>query len=637
MKNRFLNIFLSLAVVAGGMAGLSSCNDELNVTPDGRMTDDVIFSTPENTKDYFASAFSHIPYKMFMYYFFENFLIDMADEGWTSSESQPLLIANLYAGAQNVSKHTFEWDDTGQGKWDGGYWNRYWAMVRILNKCLERFPTAAFESEEERAKCTAEARVLRAFYYLQLVKFYGDLPIITDVYGINTSYAGLRRAEAWEVLQHIVSECEEALKCPELPWTLTSVQQRNRMTKGIACAIISQASLFAASPLFCHEQNLWEYAYEKNKKAFDDLVANGYELYNHLNDKTAYQNAYEEYFASRSYSGSKADDLETIWGSPFVGAGGINHACINGIPIFTGTFAAGVIPTQELVDAYDMLATGEPIYDLANPYVDEKHSDININAKSGYDPENPYVGRDPRFYASIYYNGCKVNTGVLNKTAEIWNNEQTWNGGECPYKADKGTSGNAKIEVPNTVTRQYTRTGYYNRKYHAYKVTPAQTKDEGNWKYYRLGEIYLNLAEAAAECGKTDEAMKLVNEIRHRAGFAPAVDKKASSVEEARLIVRHERQVELSFEEHRYFDCRRWGTYYQDIQEEKYNTGMWIHKDGSKFVYVRFPLGVAQGEDVSKHCYEAKYRLVPIPLKESNNLGSLTGSGAKVWQNPGWE
>ena len=104
------------------------------------------------------------------------------------------------------------------------------------------------------------------------------------------------------------------------------------------------------------------------------------------------------------------------------------------MPIFAvETHQAGCIPTQELVDAYDMLATGEPIYDLANPYVDEKHSDININTRSGYNPEKPYEGRDPRFYASVIYNGSKLNTGVLNKTVEIWNNENTWDGKECSF------------------------------------------------------------------------------------------------------------------------------------------------------------------------------------------------------------
>lgn len=635
MKKLIFNILLSASAVLGTSVTLTSCQDELDVTPDGRTTMEEVFSSADNTKDYFASAWAHIPRKMFFYYFFENYMIDMADEGWSSDDGQPLLIDKIYAGSFNTIKHHFEWDDPTMDKWDGGYWVRYWQMVRILNNCIINFPTAAFDSEADRDRCLAEARVLRAYYYLLLTKFYGDLPIITDAMSINSPYASLERQPAYEVFQHIVAECKDVVEnSQELPWRITSVKERNRMTKGIACAIISQASLYAASPLYCHGENLWKYAADMNKYAFDKLIENGYELYNHINNTTAYKTAYEEYFASFSYAGSKADDLETIWGASQCGGAGVNTSAINGVPLLTGQFKAGVCPTQELVDAYDMLATGEPIYDLNNPYVDEKHSDININPKSGYDPKNPYNGRDPRFAACIIYNGSKVHDGVFNKTIETWNNEKTWDGDKCNY-ATTG-AGNCKIDF-DLIVRKNCRTGYYNRKYHVYKLQPNDTKDDGNWKFFRLGEVYLNYAEAAAESGDITTAMKLVNDIRHRAKFDPKVDKVASGIEEARLIVRHERHVELAFEEHRYFDVRRWATPDQEITEEKYNTGMWIHKDGTKYVYNRFPLGFSKGTAPSKNHYDGKYRLVPIPLSDSNILGAATGKGADYWQNPGWE
>ncbi|MCM1519914.1 MAG: RagB/SusD family nutrient uptake outer membrane protein [Lachnoclostridium sp.] len=633
MKKHFYNILLAVAALCSAGMMLQSCADDLDVTPDGRMDDAAIFSTPENTKDYFASAWAHVPQKMFRYYFFDNLVIDMSDDAWSTDDYSSLLIGDIYAGNLNSTKHLFEWDSTDMDKWDGGYWSRYWMMIRILNNCIINFPEAAFDSEAERDQCIAEARVLRAFYYLMLVKFYGDLPIIEDVNGVTTDYSDLTREPAWKVLQWVVSECELALKSENLPWAITNVQLAQRMTKGIACAIISQASLFAASPLFCHGENLWNYAYQKNLSAYNQLKANGYALYTTLTDPKSYSSCYEEYFASRSYAGSKADDHETIWGGTWMGVASVNLSTINGVPLFTDSFKAGTVPTQELVDAFDMLATGEPIYDLANPYKDEKHSDININSKSGYDPANPYDGRDPRFYACIFYNTSKINTGVLDKTVETWNNEITWDGKNCTYKADKGTSGSCKVDA---TARRYTRTGYYNRKYHAYKTSPSQSKDEGNWKYFRLGEVYLNLAEAAIEDGKVGDGIALINEIRHRAGFSPSVDKKTTDQVEARRILRHERQIELCYEEHRYFDVRRWGTSDEPITEEIYNTGMWIHKDGKNYVYQRFPLGGAQGAAPSKNAYEGKNRLIPIPLKETNRLGAATGLGADYWQNPGW-
>ncbi|MDE6394164.1 MAG: hypothetical protein K2K77_02375, partial [Duncaniella sp.] len=116
MKKNFINIFLAASMLFGTGFSMTSCQDDLDVTPDGRMTQDAIFSSPENTKDYLASAWSHIPQKMFMYYFFDNFLIDMADEGWSSADYiSYLLIGNLYNGNCNSTKHRFEWDDTAQG------------------------------------------------------------------------------------------------------------------------------------------------------------------------------------------------------------------------------------------------------------------------------------------------------------------------------------------------------------------------------------------------------------------------------------------------------------------------------------------------------------------------------------------
>ena len=81
---------------------------------------------------------------------------------------------------------------------------------------------------------------------------------------------------------------------------------------------------------------------------------------------------------------------------------------------------------------------------------------------------------------------------------------------------------------------------------------------DGRFRFYRLGKIYLNLAEAAIESGHLNEGLALINTIRHRAGFAPAVDVTASTKEGARLLLRHERQVELACEEDRFFDVRRW-------------------------------------------------------------------------------
>lgn len=620
---------IAASLVAGG------CSDDLDATPDGRLTMEEVFNNPEHTAGYLSTAWKHTERGPFMHHFFENFFTSISDEAWSTDDYQPLNISFFYDGTNSAAKSPWTWDSRDQGKWEGNYWRRYWETIRILNQFLENIPTAAVNSESDRSLFTAEARILRAYYYNRLAKMYGGLPLITWTTDVSTSYDGVERTPAWKVFQWCVEECEEALKCDNLPWHIESQQQRDRMTKGIACAIISQASLFAASPLFCEGQDLWQYAYEKNKEAFDLLTANGYELYSHLNAPKEYPNAYAEYFSRRSFANTCPDDKETIWGCS--SKCDVMLCVVNAVPRIQGQFKAGVCPSQELVDAYDMLETGEPIYDLSNPYVDEKHTDINVNSRSGYDPQNPYVGRDPRFYATIIYDGCSYNTGVRNEKIRIYSNKFLWTGERTSNTGKVATKeGNCH---PSVNDRLYTRTGYYNRKFHTYKATEANGKDEGNWKLFRLGEVYLNYAEAAAEAGHTDEAMTLVNAIRHRAGFAPAVDRKASSRDEARLIVHHERHVELAYEEHRYFDVRRWQVEGTDIKEERWQTGVWIStspdNESKGLVYTRFPLGKSQGTEPSSATHEAQNRLMPIPLTEENNLNAATGIYG-VWQNWGW-
>ncbi len=641
MKKLFANILIAATAFSG--LGLSSCADDLDMTPDGRMDMDQVFSDPDNVKYYFAQAWMYIYHHDWANYFFENFFIDMADEGWSTDDGQAILINDLYKGNVTPEKHCFEWDARGQGRWDGNYWKRDWESIRVLNMFLSRIGTATCESEAERRLLTAEAHVLRAYYYNHLARLYGDVPIIKLPTDVNTSYNDVVRAPAWEVFQFVVDECELAIDCEELPWRITDKSNANRMTKGIACAIMSQASLFAASPLYCHDEDLWSYAAKVNERAFELLTGEGgFELYTQLQDSKAYLSAYQEYFALDSYAGNIETDKETIWGANNkYRAEGLY--IVNGIPVNEGLFKVGICPTQNLIDAYDMKATGKPIYHLEQPYMpkdadgDPNDWDItkpNLDPTSGYKESDPYTGRDDRFYANTFYNGCKFTPVSLSKIVATWNNsnENYW-----------GTKGGKKgVDAIDPGSRLQTRTGYYNRKYHQYKENKNTKYTGGNWKFYRLGEVYLNYAEAAIESGDIKTGLDLINDIRHRAGFSSTVDVKADTKDYARLLVRHERQVELCFEEHRYYDVRRWGKPGENIMPEKYKGGMWIISTDSKTAssakseFHRFVINTYNLEGgASQACYEAKYRLVPIPLKEQQNMESLT-SGSSNWQNWGW-
>lgn len=583
---------------------LNSCSDDMNITPDGRLSLEEVFSNPDYVPAYFSTAFDAVPFKMSWYFWFDNLPSALSDESWSCDDVEGVGAINAYKGQGSARENIFETQYNDQ--FDCQYWTRYWKSIRIINVFLQHIPKATVDNEENRSRWTAEAHVLRAFYYLQLVKWYGAIPIIKEPFPEDVDFSTLKKNTTVECFKFIVEDCEEAMVCEQLPWRIVNNAEFRRLSRGIAAAIRSQAALYAASPLYNDGQDLWNYAYEKNKDSFDKLKANGYELYTKM-QTNEYNCAYAEYFAQNNSGGANPVDRETIWGSIKD-----NWAMywVWGMPI-QSNYRAGDVPSQELVDAYDMLTTGKPVLNLAKPYLDDTHLQPNINEGSGYDEKNPYVGRDPRFYATVIYNGAHIYVGENESVI------QTYAGGNCELRDND---------------RRYTRTGYYMNKYRNWRSFSGMPGEDGKWKFFRLGEVYLNLAEAAVESGHIEEGIQLVNEIRHRAGFDPAVDVSASSKDEARLLVRHERQVEFAFEEHRFFDVRRWTKNDEDLINEKYCTGMRAVRSGRKVLYTRFLLG-SDGTSASKLSYKAKWHFLPIPINEASSLEDLTGAN---WQNYGW-
>jgi hypothetical protein len=368
--------------------------------------------------------------------------------------------------------------------------------------------------------------------------------------------------------------------------------------------------LFAASPLHNEGQDHWEEAYQVINNSVSQLKSHGYELFTTCTQPGVFGTgpaaAFRQLVCQNADIGATPRDKETLFqvrsGSVFVWH--IGYIGSN----MSGTYKCGTCPTQELVDAFET-ADGVPVLDLRQPYLDEKHLQPNYNrANTTYDPANPYVNRDPRFYETVLYNGSHITWENKDVTVE------TFTGGKHAPSF-------------NVTDRMASRTGYY----HCKMVTPGacQTNqiNNANWKYYRLGETLLDLAEAAAEAGHLDEARAAANEVRARSGMPelPA----SLSKEDLILRIRNERRIELAWEENRFFDLRRWETPTGDLSETcKWFTAMIITKNGDSFTYTRRnisgnPRGGWQSRDL----------LLPVPLSEASLLESVTG---QEWQNPGW-
>ena len=597
---------LYTCIAASFALSLGSCSDVMDVTPDGRLSLEEVFANPDYTAAYFSQAFDNLPHKMMNYYWFDNLPSALSDESWSCDDVEGVGAINAYKGQGSARENLFE--TCYNENFECQYWERYWKSIRTINVFLQNIPTAAVNSETDRSRMTAEAHVLRAYYYLQLIKWYGALPIIKVPFPDDVDYSTVKKSSAVDCLKFVVEDCETAMLCEDLPWRIVNDREFRRLTRAMAAAIRSQAALYAASPLYnTGGENLWDYAYEKNKDSYQKLKANGYELYTQPHHPEEYLNAYGEYFAQNATGGANPIDRETIWLDIKDNWG---MWWVWGLPI-QSNYRAGCVPSQELVDAYDMLETGKPVLDLKQPYLDETHLQPNYTEGSGYNPARPYEGRDPRFYATIIYNGASIYVGNTKSVV------QTYNGGNSELRDND---------------RRYTRTGYYLNKYRNWQAYSGLSGQDGKWKHYRMGEVYLNLAEAAIEAGHIDEGLALINDIRHRAGFDPSVDVTATTQEEARLLLRHERQVEFAFEEHRFFDTRRWTRNEEDLENEKFCTGMRAKRSGLKLTYERFIVG-SDGSSPSKLSYKAKWHFLPIPIDDVSSLEDQTGDR---WQNYGW-
>ena len=597
---------LYTCIAASFALSLGSCSDVMDVTPDGRLSHEEVFANPDYTAAYFSQAFDNLPHKMMNYYWFDNLPSALSDESWSCDDVEGVGAINAYKGQGSARENLFE--TCYNENFECQYWERYWKSIRTINVFLQNIPTAAVNSETDRSRMTAEAHVLRAYYYLQLIKWYGALPIIKVPFPDDVDYSTVKKSSAVDCLKFVVEDCETAMLCEDLPWRIVNDREFRRLTRAMAAAIRSQAALYAASPLYnTGGENLWDYAYEKNKDSYQKLKANGYELYTQQHHPEEYLNAYGEYFAQNATGGANPIDRETIWLDIKDNWG---MWWVWGLPI-QSNYRAGCVPSQELVDAYDMLETGKPVLDLKQPYLDETHLQPNYTEGSGYNPARPYEGRDPRFYATIIYNGASIYVGNTKSVV------QTYNGGNSELRDND---------------RRYTRTGYYLNKYRNWQAYSGLSGQDGKWKHYRMGEVYLNLAEAAIEAGHIDEGLALINDIRHRAGFDPSVDVTATTQEEARLLLRHERQVEFAFEEHRFFDTRRWTRNEEDLENEKFCTGMRAKRSGLKLTYERFIVG-SDGSSPSKLSYKAKWHFLPIPIDDVSSLEDQTGDR---WQNYGW-
>ncbi|SEN12087.1 Starch-binding associating with outer membrane [Chitinophaga rupis] len=482
------------------------------------------------------------------------------------------------------SENLWEGTNLSQSPNNTGVPESFWAGIRNANIFINNIGVVPVKGGLANGATTAqvwrsEARFLRAYFYFELVRRYGGVPLLGDkVYNIGEDLS-LPRSSFADCISYITSECD-AIRDSLLTAPVADADNY-RATKGAAMTLKMKALLLAASPLFNgnnidNANNLTGYTnYDANRwvqaaqAAKDVIDLHTYALHTSFTGIFLDQNNSERIFIR---PGNNTTNIETGNGPVGFSAGGTGNTS----------------PTQELVDAFPM-QNGLPITDPA----------------SGYLVSDPYsvlsdVKRDPRFTATIFYNGAKWLNGTV----------QTYEGGQSK---------------PNSSLQQ-TVSGYYMRKFMGnFETSATFSNHSSDWIIMRYAEVLLAYAEARNEIEPAPQAdvYEQLYAIRARAGIeagaggnyglAPGMTR-----DQMRAVIQNEWRIEFAFEEHRYFDIRRWKI--AGTVMNKPRTGVSVVKSGNAFTY--------NPVTVLTTVFKDSQYLYPIPYNE-------VAKNPNMKQNPG--
>lgn len=560
-----------LIIYLFALISFTACNDEiLDVLPQDRVSDEAVWNDPN-----LITAYHTALYQSVLHGFNIHMQSKATDEAFNAINWDIGIIPIGQLRADNVGS-------VSNTHWTGGgslhYWNSAYQYIRRINIFLDQMQVNdIFVPNKERL--VAEAKFLRGYIYFLLIERYGGVPIVSESYDLGAEEFFSRNTFD-ECVEFIENDLSEAI--PDLDQRYQSTDGNfGRATKDAAQALRSRMFLYAASPLYNenNDRSKWQRAAD----AAEALINSTYSLH------PDYTTLFNQPMGSANN--------EMIFVRPFASSPGSFHqAPMHNLNRRYGAYGgwwASNGPSQNLVDDYDMI-NGEPAFIMNNGV-------RTINPVSGYDPQNPYANRDPRLDATVIYDGAVYHGDLF----EMWvaSDDESWGFDSYRQSGDNP------------------RTNYVLRKFMPDDGTPLswQQPYTNPWIIFRLGEIYLNYAEAKFELGDEATCREFLSRIRERVNMPPIPADLTG--EELRRRLYNERRIELAFEEHRYWDVRRW-----KIATEVENApimGMNIIKNVNTGVKTYTPIKL-----LDRVFLERMY-LLPIELNE-------TLRNPEIEQNPGY-
>ena len=517
----------------------TSCNEDdwLQRTPKDRITDEQLWNDPNMILGLLANYYDRLPQ-----------------------------LAGVFNTGTNAEFDDAMWSGHVDQNWRndihyGDDYARYWdyTFIRDINLSLENLDQYSVKlSDAQKNQFNAELRFIRAYVYFELVKRMGGVPLITSqlIYDGSGDPSSLQipRAKESEVYDFIYSEIQE------IKGNLTeTVGSRTRANKITALALQSRAMLYAgsiakynslmSSPISTTggevgiPANMANDYYQKSLSASEEIIADPeYELYNPAGSAKG-ENFYKLFFDKSAKEVIFAKDFMTgkVHGFTYDNVVRSFRTDIEGSSILT--------PSLSLVESFEYLDGSKGTL---------KDKDAQGNYITYTNMADIFANKDARLYGTVVYPGSQFRNMPVNMQAGV----AIWEDGEYTFKV--GNLGSAHddggvltgFDGPRNDDQYVSNTGFYLRKFVSESpqdgVRPSLASNW--WTWFRLGEIYLNAGEAAFELGQTAKALNYINEVREAHGGFPANSLTELTIE----TIQNERRVELAFEDHRFFDLKRW-------------------------------------------------------------------------------
>lgn len=539
-----------LGIVASSLCLFTACKKGLGLDPRDKISDQTLWSNQDlvilYTNNFYAQMRSGFNSTIATNWLLSS-ITDDAMAPSTSTQARSVFANPTYTAANSPLNSIFT--------------SRY-SYIRRANLYLANIDQVPGDADLNK-RMKAEVRFLRAYYYFDLVSFFGGVPIITVAQEPTDEDLFLPRNTLQECYDFI--EAELNLAAEDLPTKYPS-SDAGRITKQAAWGLKCRVQMMREN---------WAAAATTAKAVMD------------LGEHTLLSD-YTSVFTSRNNNeillavqhNDRFDELGTQFDRytfpPYYGGQGNN------------------CPTQNLVDAYQMKATGKGI----------------LEPGSGYNPEQPYVGRDPRFYATVLYDGALFKGRAM----------QMYTGGT---DITVNTAGGITAD-------RITPTGYYLKKFTNEAFNPngdPNSRSGYNWPLIRYAEILLNYAEARNEATGPDATVyEAIDQVRQRATMPKLLE--GLSKDQMREAIRQERRIELAFEDFRYWDVKRW-----KIAETLFTNATNPIRRVTITNNVQTGTKTYSYSNVTGYArmFENKHYLFPIPKVEIDKPGS------KLIQNPDWQ